>query len=137
MPVLLYRTDGTVYAPASTCTHMGGPLQEDAISDGCLTCQWPGSTFRFADGSIMRSPASTPELSYQTRIQTGVSRSAPSHRRCGPRPSARVVTEDTVLGGFADVVGGCVCDADGDVLCGAALIIDQSQGSLALLGTRV
>ena len=25
VPVLLYRTDGTVYALASTCTHMGGP----------------------------------------------------------------------------------------------------------------
>jgi hypothetical protein len=42
-----------------------------------------------------------------------------------------------VLGGFADVVGGCVCDADGDVLCGAALVIGQSQGPLARLGTRV
>ena len=30
-----------------------------------------GGTFRFADGSIMRSPASTPEPSYQTRIQNG------------------------------------------------------------------
>jgi len=29
--------------------------------------------------------------------RTGASRSAPSHRRCGPQPSARVVTEDTVL----------------------------------------
>ncbi|HEX9516912.1 MAG TPA: DUF2231 domain-containing protein [Streptosporangiaceae bacterium] len=29
--------------------------------------------------------------------RTGVSRSAPSHRRCGPQPSARVVTEGTVL----------------------------------------
>src|SRR5689334_15555960 len=28
VPVLLYRTDGTVYALASTCTHMGGPLQQ-------------------------------------------------------------------------------------------------------------
>jgi nitrite reductase/ring-hydroxylating ferredoxin subunit len=68
VPVLLYRTDGTVYAPASTCTHMGGPLQEDTISDGCVTCPWPGSTFRFADGSIVRSPASTPEPCYQMRI---------------------------------------------------------------------
>jgi hypothetical protein len=40
-------------------------------------------------------------------------------------------------GRLADVVGGCVCDADWDVLCGAALIIGQSQGSLARLGTRV
>ena len=32
VPVLLYRTDGTVYALASTCTHMGGPLREGTIS---------------------------------------------------------------------------------------------------------
>jgi riboflavin biosynthesis pyrimidine reductase len=57
--------------PASTCTHMGGPLQEDTISDGCVTCPRPGSTFRFADGSIVRSPASTPQPSYQTPIAVG------------------------------------------------------------------
>ena len=50
---------------------MGGPLQEGTISDGGVTCPWPGSTFRFADRSIVRSPASTPEPSYQTRIQNG------------------------------------------------------------------
>ena len=61
VPVLLYRTAGTVYALASTCTHMGGPLEEGTISDGCVTCPWPGSTFRFADGSIVRGPATTPE----------------------------------------------------------------------------
>jgi nitrite reductase/ring-hydroxylating ferredoxin subunit len=71
VPVLLYRTDGTVYAPAGTCTHMCGPLQEDTISDGCVTCPWPGSTFRFADGSIVRGPVSTPQPCYQMRIQDG------------------------------------------------------------------
>ena len=71
VPVLLYRTAGTVYALASTCTHMGGPLEEGTISDGCVTCPWHGSTFRFADGTIVRGPASTPEPCYQTRIQDG------------------------------------------------------------------
>ena len=51
VPVLLYRTDGTVYALASTCTHMGGPLQEDTISDGCVTRPWPGSTHSNLRGS--------------------------------------------------------------------------------------
>jgi nitrite reductase/ring-hydroxylating ferredoxin subunit len=71
VPVLLYRTGGTVSALDSTCTHMGGPLQEGTISDGCITCPWHGSTFRLADGSIVRGPASTPEPCYQTRIQDG------------------------------------------------------------------
>jgi len=70
-PVLLYRTAGTVYALASTCSHMGGPLEEGAISDGCVICPWHGSTFRFADGTIVRGPASTPQPCYQTRIQDG------------------------------------------------------------------
>jgi nitrite reductase/ring-hydroxylating ferredoxin subunit len=69
--VLLYRTAGTVYALASTCSHMGGPLEEGTISDGCVTCPWHGSTFRFADGTIVRGPASTPQPCYQTRIQDG------------------------------------------------------------------
>jgi len=71
VPVLLYRTAGNGVCPGQHCTHMGGPLQEGTISDGCVTCPWPGSTFRFADGGIMRSPATTPEPSYQTRIQNG------------------------------------------------------------------
>ena len=71
VPVLLYRTAGTVYALASTCTHMGGPLDEGTISGGCITCPWHGSTFRFADGTITRGPASTPQPCYQTRIQDG------------------------------------------------------------------
>jgi nitrite reductase/ring-hydroxylating ferredoxin subunit len=71
VPVLLYRTAGTVYALDSTCTHMGGPLAEGTISDGCVTCPWHGSTFRFADGTIVRGPASTPQPRYQTRIQDG------------------------------------------------------------------
>ena len=69
--VLLYRTAETVYALASTCTHMGGPLEEGTISDGCVICPWHGSTFRFADGTIVRGPASTPEPCYETRIQDG------------------------------------------------------------------
>ncbi|HEV3290629.1 MAG TPA: Rieske (2Fe-2S) protein, partial [Streptosporangiaceae bacterium] len=44
-------------------------LEEGTISDGCVICPWHGSTFRFADGSIVRGPASTPEPCYQTRIQ--------------------------------------------------------------------
>jgi len=71
VPVLLYRTAGTVYALDSTCSHMGGPLEEGTISDGCIICPWHGSTFRFDDGTIVRGPASTPEPCYQTRIQDG------------------------------------------------------------------
>jgi nitrite reductase/ring-hydroxylating ferredoxin subunit/uncharacterized membrane protein len=71
VPILLYRTAGQVYALSSTCSHMGGPLAEGTISDGCVTCPWHGSIFRFADGMIVRGPASTPQPVYQTRIHEG------------------------------------------------------------------
>ena len=69
VPVLLYRTGGQAYALASTCSHMGGPLAQGTITDGCVTCPWHGSTFRFTDGSIVRGPASTPQPCYETRVQ--------------------------------------------------------------------
>jgi nitrite reductase/ring-hydroxylating ferredoxin subunit len=69
--VLLHTMDGTVYALAATCSHMGGPLGDGTFERGCVTCPWHGSTFRFADGGIVRGPASTPQPCYETRIQGG------------------------------------------------------------------
>ncbi|MGH3393381.1 MAG: Rieske 2Fe-2S domain-containing protein [Streptosporangiaceae bacterium] len=71
VPVLLYRTLGRLCALASTCSHMGGPLDEGAIADGCVTCPWHGSIFRFSDGGIVRGPASTPQPRYEARARDG------------------------------------------------------------------
>jgi nitrite reductase/ring-hydroxylating ferredoxin subunit len=71
LPVLLYRQADRLYALASTCTHMGGPLDEGTITDGCVTCPWHGSTFRLSDGHIWRGPATSPEPRYQTRVRDG------------------------------------------------------------------
>ncbi|MFA1540514.1 Rieske 2Fe-2S domain-containing protein [Actinomadura monticuli] len=69
--ILLHRMHGKVYALAATCSHMGGPLPEGTIERGCVTCPWHGSTFRFADGGIVRGPASAPQPCYETRTQNG------------------------------------------------------------------
>jgi nitrite reductase/ring-hydroxylating ferredoxin subunit/uncharacterized membrane protein len=69
--VLLHRSDGRILALASTCTHMGGPLEEGDVADGCVTCPWHGSTFTLEDGHIVRGPASTPQPSYETRVRDG------------------------------------------------------------------
>lgn len=71
IPILLYRTAGRLCALASTCSHMGGPLAEGAVGDGCVTCPWHGSVFRFADGGIVRGPASTPQPRYEAQIRDG------------------------------------------------------------------
>ena len=69
--VLVVRRDGRTYALAATCSHMGGPLAEGTLRDGCVVCPWHGSTFRLADGYIVRGPASTPQPCYETRVSDG------------------------------------------------------------------
>lgn len=69
--VLLVREDGRLYAMANTCSHAGGPLDEGSFVEGCVVCPWHASTFRLADGSIVRGPATTPQPTYQTRVRDG------------------------------------------------------------------
>ncbi|MPZ78917.1 MAG: Rieske 2Fe-2S domain-containing protein [Actinophytocola sp.] len=68
VPMLLHRTAGTVRALANTCSHMGGPLDEGTIAEDRVTCPWHGSTFRLADGAVVRGPASSPQPRYETRV---------------------------------------------------------------------
>ncbi|MWA04095.1 Rieske 2Fe-2S domain-containing protein [Actinomadura sp. LD22] len=69
--IMLYRADREIYALNATCTHMGGPLDEGTIADGCVTCPWHDSTFRLSDGGIVRGPASSPEPRFEVRVQDG------------------------------------------------------------------
>lgn len=69
--VLLVRDGERIEALDSVCTHMGGPLDEGEITDGCVTCPWHGSTFRLSDGGIVRGPASVAQPSYETRVEGG------------------------------------------------------------------
>ena len=72
--VLLYRVDGSIYALADRCGHLGGPLHEGHLhEEECLvSCPWHHSTFSLVDGSIDRGPASAPQLRYEARVQDGV-----------------------------------------------------------------
>lgn len=69
--VLLYRSGSRIQALDSVCSHMGGPLDEGTIADGCVTCPWHGSTFRLDDGHIVRGPATTPQPAFETRVNEG------------------------------------------------------------------
>jgi nitrite reductase/ring-hydroxylating ferredoxin subunit len=69
--VLLYRSGAGIQALDSVCSHMGGPLDKGEIADGCVTCPWHGSTFRLADGQIVRGPATSAQPVYETRLNEG------------------------------------------------------------------
>ncbi|WP_320781993.1 Rieske 2Fe-2S domain-containing protein [Streptomyces sp. CRN 30] len=72
VPVLVVReTGGEVHALAERCSHLGGPLAEGTVDDGCVECPWHGSVFRLSDGWNVRGPATAPQPAFDTRIVDG------------------------------------------------------------------
>ena len=69
--VLLVRDGDRVEALDSVCSHLGGPLEEGTVDGGCVTCPWHGSTFRLADGAVVRGPATAAQPGYETRVEEG------------------------------------------------------------------
>ncbi|BBA95546.1 hypothetical protein RVR_446 [Actinacidiphila reveromycinica] len=68
--VLVVRdADGTLSALADRCSHLGGPLSEGEITDGCVRCPWHGSTFRLSDGWNVTGPATAPQPCFETRVR--------------------------------------------------------------------
>jgi nitrite reductase/ring-hydroxylating ferredoxin subunit/uncharacterized membrane protein len=58
-------------APAglfARCSHLGGPLDEGDLVEGCVRCPWHGSLFRVADGSVARGPATATQPAYELRV---------------------------------------------------------------------
>ncbi len=69
--IVLVRDGGQVHALSNRCSHLGGPLNEGEISDGCVKCPWHGSTFRLADGHVVRGPATAAQPTYDVRTRDG------------------------------------------------------------------
>ncbi|MCS0635526.1 Rieske (2Fe-2S) protein [Streptomyces sp. LP05-1] len=72
VPVLVVREqDDTVRVLADTCSHLGGPLSQGTLSDGCVQCPWHGSRFRLDDGWNVRGPATAPQPVFDARVIGG------------------------------------------------------------------
>jgi nitrite reductase/ring-hydroxylating ferredoxin subunit len=69
--VLLVREGQRLHALWASCTHECGPLAEGTFADGNVTCPWHGSTFRLADGKVVRGPAAFPQPVYEARVTDG------------------------------------------------------------------
>jgi nitrite reductase/ring-hydroxylating ferredoxin subunit/uncharacterized membrane protein len=69
--VLLFRDGDDVYAISDTCTHRGCSLSDGTVKTGTVICPCHGSTFRLADGGVVRGPATAPQPAYHTRIVEG------------------------------------------------------------------
>ncbi|WP_069813893.1 Rieske 2Fe-2S domain-containing protein [Streptomyces sp. TP-A0874] len=72
VPVMVVREgESTVRVLAERCSHMGGPLSEGEIADGCVRCPWHGSVFRLSDGWNVKGPATAPQPAFESRIVGG------------------------------------------------------------------
>lgn len=69
--VVLREADDALHALADRCSHLGGPLSEGEVADGCLTCPWHGSVFRLTDGWNLTGPATAPQPAFDTRVTDG------------------------------------------------------------------
>ena len=68
-PLAAVDADTGPTALFARCSHLGGPLHEGDLVDGCLRCPWHGSTFRLEDGSVVRGPATATQPVYELRRQ--------------------------------------------------------------------
>ena len=69
--VLLVNLDGQIYAIGNKCTHRGCILSEGELKGDTVQCRCHRSVFDIKTGKVVKGPAKTPALVYQTRIEAG------------------------------------------------------------------
>ncbi|MGN6474147.1 MAG: Rieske 2Fe-2S domain-containing protein [Mycobacteriales bacterium] len=74
--LLVIRRGSHVDVLADVCPHLGAPLSAGSFvavgGQGCVVCPWHGSTYRLADGAVVRGPSTAPAPRFETRIANGV-----------------------------------------------------------------
>ena len=69
--VVVYRSNGSVYAMGGVCSHAGAPLENGTFDDCRVTCPWHDSVFDLRDGSIVHGPATHPQPAFDARVRGG------------------------------------------------------------------
>ncbi len=69
--ILLTRLGGEVFATGAVCPHLGGPLGENPLKDGRISCPWHGSTFDVRSGGLVHGPAAVGVPVFETRVVEG------------------------------------------------------------------
>ncbi len=70
-PIVLLRRGQQVHALADQCSHLGGPLSEGQLEGESVVCPWHGSRFCLKSGKVLNGPATTPQPSFDTKLQDG------------------------------------------------------------------
>ena len=67
--IALFNVDGTYYAIADICTHVGGPLSEGNVQGTKVTCPWHGADFDLKTGAVLGPPAKEGVSSYKVVVE--------------------------------------------------------------------
>jgi nitrite reductase/ring-hydroxylating ferredoxin subunit len=70
-PVVLLKRGTNIHALANQCSHLGGPLAEGQLEGDSVICPWHGSRFCLRDGQVLNGPATTPQPTFDVKIQDG------------------------------------------------------------------
>ena len=65
----LFNVDGTYFAIANACTHVGGPLGEGALIGKEVTCPWHGAQFDVTCGKVLGGPARSDVKSFPVSLE--------------------------------------------------------------------
>jgi len=69
--ILLVRQNGEIRALGELCSHLGGPLADGKLEDGCVICPWHYSKFVLSSGEVVNGPATFPQPCFETRVRDG------------------------------------------------------------------
>ena len=69
--IVLVRENGSLYALLERCAHLGGPLHEGRVENGCVVCPWHSSRYRLSDGAALSGPTAHPQPTVQVRVRDG------------------------------------------------------------------
>jgi len=64
----LFNVDGTYFAIADACTHVGGPLGDGALIGKEVTCPLHGAQFDVTSGQALSGPASGDAKSFPVSL---------------------------------------------------------------------
>jgi nitrite reductase/ring-hydroxylating ferredoxin subunit/uncharacterized membrane protein len=72
LSLLAVRAGQSLSVLSDQCSHLGGPLHQGRVvidrDQACVACPWHGSTFRLADGSVRRGPATARQPAFEARV---------------------------------------------------------------------
>jgi nitrite reductase/ring-hydroxylating ferredoxin subunit len=60
--VAVFDADGALFAVENQCVHVGNPIDDGPVSDGCVTCPWHGWRYDLRTGEHLTTFGRRPGL---------------------------------------------------------------------------